>query len=129
MRPSLRKFPKRLKLQTNRRRSHIVRKHTASTFLIDLPCVVVSASGNPLVVQSLILLLKVTGTTPLQQMMNLLLPTVSLHFREANEASKVSGVIFQPAQVLPHMEARGVHFVRNYACKDWLREDHLTVSA
>lgn len=48
---------------------------------------------------------------------------------EANKASEISRLILRPAQVLLRAEARGVHFVRNYACKDWLEEDRLTVGA
>lgn len=140
IKPFSREFPKLPKLQTNRRRSYqyIVRKHTASTFLIDLPCIIVSASGKPLVVQGLILLPKATRIPPPRRMMNLLLSILPLDLREAHAASEasevsgvsgVSGVVPRPAQVLPRVEARGVHFVRNYAYKDWLEEDRLTVGA
>lgn len=48
---------------------------------------------------------------------------------EASGVSGVSGVVLRPAQVLPRVEARDVHFVRSYACKDWLEEDRLTGGA
>ena len=68
----------------------------------------------------------------LRRMMNLLLSILPLDPREVHAASGVSGasgVILRSAQVLPGVEARGVHFVRHYACKDWLEENRLTVSA
>ena len=47
----------------------------------------------------------------------------------ANEVSEVSGLVLWQAQVLPRREARGMHFVHNSACKDWLEGDRLTVIA
>lgn len=61
--------------------------------------------------------------------MNLLLSILPLDPKAAHAASEVIGVVLQPAQVLPRAEVRGVHFVRNDACKDWLEEDRLTVGA
>ena len=54
-------------------------------------------------------------------MINLLLLILPLDLREVHAVSEVSGVsgaVLRSAQVLPRVEARGVHFVRNYVCKD-----------
>ena len=61
-------------------------------------------------------------------MMNLLLSILLLDPKAAHassEVSEVSGLVLSLAQALLRTEARGVHFVRNYACKDWLEENPL----